>query len=318
MCPGYNSAWIKGFYNFRDFGQPEVKKSVDMLLDFYWAYWAQEQLNGVEGGGKTRIRGVNGFSHETHGIPALGWLYFEIGENPTTFSMEINAMLSDYRPPVLVAAIAHSARDNGPYEIRQRAQGLGKTGVASAAPTDNMHGGPMIVWMPEEGMKAPVREGDLVFVETEGAYAVIRVVGSEFELTDKQVSNPSIEGPVRIAPPGRVVIPDNEYAPVILEVMARTQVKDFAEFKQKAKACEVKMQGSVLNYTSLYGDRMTFDSSYNNVPTINGKPVDYSPPNVHESPFLNSVYDSGVVTIRYGDLTKVLDFDNETSSSYNK
>ena len=107
MCPGYNSVWLKGFYNFRDFGEPEVRRSAEMLLDLYWAYWSQEQLHGVEGGGKTRIRGVNGFRHGTHGIPALGWFYFGIGEKPKVISGEINALLSDYEPPAVVADIAH-------------------------------------------------------------------------------------------------------------------------------------------------------------------------------------------------------------------
>lgn len=402
MCPGYNSVWLKGFYNFRDFGEPELKKSVDMLLDLYWAYWAQEQLNGVEGGGKTRIRGVNGFSHKTHGIPVLAWLYFGIGEEPKIINGEINAMLSDYEPPKLVADIAHNARKGGAYEIRQRAQGLGKQGKGDAIMNEgskankfrtdgggivrysycdpaftigclmnearpledwvhisaqsrwqgviysdstatrivpvvrpagkardvlnghwsiqskgtlitqklktNKAGGPMIVWMPEKEVMSPERDGDFVFVETEGAYTVIRVIGSDFELTDKDISNPSIEGPVRKAPPGQVIMPKNQYAPVIIDVIAKKECKDIEEFKRRAKACEVSMKDSVLTYTSLYGDKMTLDTKYKKVPTINGKPVDYSPPNVHESPFLNSVYDSGVVTISKGDQTKVLDF----------
>jgi hypothetical protein len=402
MCVGYNSVWLKGLYNVRDFGDSDVRRSVGMFLDLYWAFWAQEQLNGVDGGGKTRIRRVNGFSHSKNGINALGWFYFGIGTKPTAISSEINALLSDYQPPAVVANIAHASRGGGPYEIRQRAQGLGEQGVGGAVPTEDMKpnkfrtdgggiirysycdpaftigtlmtearpvedwvhisaqarwqgvvfsdntmarivpvvrpagnaqdvlngqwsvqskgslitqklkgnraGGQMIVWMPEAGIGKPVREGDLVFVETEGAYAVIRVVGSDFKLTDKSVTNPSIEGPVRRAPPGRVVIPKNDFAPVILEVMSKNQVKDFNEFKSMAKACEVTMKGSVLNFRSLYGDRLTFDTKYKKTPTINGKPVDYTPPNVLESPFLNSVYDSGVVTIQKGDQTKVLDF----------
>ena len=43
-------------------------------------------------------------------------------------------------------------------------------------------------------------------------------------------------------------------------------------------------------------------------PTINGKPVDYTPPKVLESPFLNADFDDGVVTIRKGSKKKVLDF----------
>lgn len=402
MCMGYNMVWLKGFYNFRDFGEPDVKESVDKFLDLYWAYWAQEQLNGVEGGGMTRIRGVKGFKPAGHGITSMAWFYFGVGAEPTTISGGINALLSDYEPATLVADIVRTSRDNGPYEIRQRAQGLGKTGISSAMPrpdmtpnrfrTDgggivrysycdpaftigtlmtearpnedwvaisaqsrwqgvvfgdnpnarivpvvlpagkardvlnphwsvqhkgslitqklkgNSKGGQMVVWMPEEGMAEPVRDGDLVFVETEGAYAVIRVAGSDFELTDKLLTRGSIEGSVRQAPSGRVVIPKDDFAPVILEVISKTEVQSFTAFKEKVKASEPSMKGSVLSYRTIYGDTVTFDAEQKKVPTINGKPVDYSPPKVLESPFLNSVYNSGVVTIRNGDRTKILDF----------
>ena len=38
----------------------------------------------------------------------------------------------------MVANIAHASRGDEPYEIRQRAQGLGEQGVARAVPTDDM------------------------------------------------------------------------------------------------------------------------------------------------------------------------------------
>lgn len=402
MCPGYNAVWLKGFYNFRDFGEPAVRHAAEALLDLYWAYWAQEQLNGVEGGGKARIRGVNGFSAGSHGIPSLGWLYFGIGKMPSGYGAEINAMLSDYEPPEIVADIAHHARDDGPYVVRQRAQGLGEQGsdnpvmskdnapnkfrtdgggivrytycdpaftigtlMTEARPLDdwvllsaqsrwqgiifsdnpaarivpvvrpsgkardvlnghwsvqskgclitqklntNKNGGPMIVWMPSEGMSAPVREDNLVFIETDGAYTVIRVVGCDFKLSDSRVSNPSLEGPTRIAPPGRFIVPEDTFAPVIIEVMAKRDFNDFAEFMERAGNCEPKMEGSVLSYLSMYGDLITLDTHYKKTPSINGKAVDYAPPNVLESPYLNSVNDSGVVTIRRGEHAKVLDF----------
>ena len=61
-------------------------------------------------------------------------------------------------------------------------------------------------------------------------------------------------------------------------------------------------------YETIYGDTLTLDTSYRRIPTINGRPVDYTPRHVHESPYLNSVYDSGVVTISKGDQRLVLDF----------
>ncbi len=402
MCPGYNTVWLKGFHNFRDFGEPEVSKSAEMLLDLYWAYWSQEQLDGVEGGGKTRVRNVNGFKHGTHGIPALGWYYFGIGSQDKDATTELNALLSDYQPPSLVAEIAHASRADGPYEIRQRAQGLGEQGTENAVMADgvtpnkfrtdgggivrysycdpaftigtlmtearplkdwvhisaqsrwqgvvfgdspgarivpvvrpagkardvlnghwsvqskgslitqklkgNKAGGPMIVWISEEGIGKPVRDGELVFVETKGAYAAVRVVGSEFELADKQVSNPSIEGDIRIAPPGRTILPKDDFAAVILEVMAKKDFKTFEDFRTKVKASKPEMNGALLVYQTVYGDRLSFDTSQKQTPTINEKPVDYTPPKVLESPFLNADYDKGVVTIQKGGQKKILDF----------
>jgi hypothetical protein len=402
MCPGYNTVWLKGFHNFRDFGEPEVRRSAEMLLDLYWAYWSQEQLHGVEGGGKTRVRNVNGFTHSTHGIPSLGWYYFGIGSQNKDATTELNALLSDYQPPAVVAEIAHASRADGPYEIRQRAQGLGQQGTENAVMADgvtpnkfrtdgggivrytycdpaftigtlmtearplkdwvhisaqsrwqgvvfsdspgarivpvvrpegksrdvlNGHwsvqskgsmvtqklkghkaGGPMIVWISEEGIGEPVRDGDLVFVETKGAYAAIRVVGSTFELTEKEVSNPSIEGDMRIAPPGKTILLKDDFAPVILEVMAKKDFKTFEDFKNKVKASKPEMKSALLVYKTVYGDRITFDTSQKQTPTINEKPVDYSPPKVLESPFLNAEYDKGVVTIQKGANKKILDF----------
>jgi hypothetical protein len=162
--------------------------------------------------------------------------------------------------------------------------------------------------MPLEGMGKPVRDGDVVFVETDGAYVAIRVVGNKFKLTEKEVSNPSIEGPTRVAPPGRVIQPEGDFAPVILEVMAKKDVAGFDAFKAKVKANQPEMKGSLLVYRTIYGDSLTFDTGQKRIPLINGKPVDYTPRMVLESPFLNADYDSAVVTIQKGEQRKVLDF----------
>ena len=68
------------------------------------------------------------------------------------------------------------------------------------------------------------------------------------------------------------------------------------------------MKESVVVCETIYGDRLTLDTSYRKLPTINGKPVDYAPPQVLESPFLTADYNSGIVTIRKGERRKVLDF----------
>jgi hypothetical protein len=400
MCPGYNSVWLKGMYNFHDFGDERVSRSAGLLIDLYLAYWAQEQIDGVEGGGKARIRGLKGLARNEGGVAELGWLYFGIGNRPTSFSQNLNAALSKYRPPVVVADIALNSRSDGPYEVIQRAQGLGEEGVAHpdtsvpakpnkfrtdgggilrysycdpaftlgtlmtearplkdwvhfsaqgrwqgvnfagkasgrivpiVLPTnrdvlnahwsvqrkgclitqklkDHKGGGKMVVWMSPEGLSSPTVEGGMVFVESEGAYAAIRVATGGFELQEEALTVKSLDKGVRRAPAGVMLVPKIEDSPVILEVMAKSRVNSFGEFKKQVMACEMKMDGAVLKYQSIYGDSFTFDSGYRGVPTINGKPLNYAPKKVLESPFLNADYNAGVVTISRKAATQTLDF----------
>ena len=178
-------------------------------------------------------------------------------------------------------------------------------------------GAEMIVWMSKEGLSTPVEEDGVVYVEAEGAYAAIRVAKGGFKWMAGEFKTD------RFVPENATVIPNDEYAPVILEVMAKSDVKNFDAFKTKVKACEVNMDGTVLRYNTVYGDQLTFDTSTKAVPLINGKPVNYAPKKVFESPFLNAEWNSGVVTISKGTRKKVLDFakqaeDEQSGDNTNK
>ncbi len=107
---------------------------------------------------------------------------------------------------------------------------------------------------------------------------------------------------------------NEEYAPVILEVMTQKQAGSFDAFQKKVMAQKPEMKGKLLSYQTIYGDTLTLDTSHKNTPTINGKPVDYAPKKVYDSPFLQSVYDSGIITIRKGKRTRVLDFNQLTAT----
>ena len=402
MSDGYNSTMIRGFYNFHDFGEPAVRKSAGLLLDLYFAYWAQEQIDLVQGGGRSRIYFGKGLKqNRDHGNAPLAWLYFGMGKKPAVQGHDVNAALSDYCPPAVVADIARDVKGRGRYEVRQRVQGLGEQGrsnpkvtVSSKSPnklrtdgggilrysycdpafligtpmtlarplSDWVHisaqnrwqgvifpgthdarivpivrpqnswralnaqwsvqskgclitqklkhhkgGAEMIVWISKEGLSEPVEDSGIVFVEAEGAYAAIRVPKGGFTWRDSSFTAKATTGkrPVR---QGRILEPKDEYAPVVLEVMARTDVENFDAFKAKVKACKVAMDGSVLKCESVYGDQLTFDTTGTKTPTINGKPVNYAPKKVYKSPFLNADWNAGVVTITKGKRKKVLDF----------
>lgn len=396
MSDGYNSTMIKGFYNFYDFGDPEVRRSAGMLLDLYFAYWAQEQIDGVQGGGRSRIYFYNGLKqNRDHGNAPLAWFYFGMGKRSAVYGHDMGAALSDYRPPAVVADIALDVKGRGRYEVKQRPQGLGVTGrpmktavtkvpsklrldgggilrysycdpafiigtpmtearplddwvaissqnrwqglifagehdariVPIARPKDNRtalntfwsvqskgslitqklkyhkSAVEMIVWVSKEGLSAPAEEDGVVFVEAEGAYAAVRVASGGYTwMKDKFKMNRSI-------PANSTMVLNDEYAPVILEVMAKSDVRSLDAFKAKVEACETGMDGPVLRHSTIYGDRLTFDTSYQKTPTINGKPINYAPKKVFESPFLNADWNSGVVSITKGNRKKVLDFE---------
>jgi len=168
----------------------------------------------------------------------------------------------------------------------------------------------MMVWMSEKWLNKPVREDDIVFVEAPGAYAAMRVSKGDFKLTDEVFKGTKEEGTSFSSPPGHVMILSDEYAPVILEVMWKKEIKSFDAFKAKVKASKPQMDGKVVKYKTIYGDELTLDTSYKQKPTINGEPVNYAPKKVFDSPFLNADYDTGVVTISKGQRKKVLDFRN--------
>ena len=401
MSDGYNATLIRGIYNFHDFGPPPVRRAAGMFLDLYFAYWAQEQLNGVSGGGKSRIDFGKGLrQNREHGNAPLAWFYFGIGKQPIVGGQLINAALSDYRPPAVVADIARDVEGRGRYEVRQRVQGLGKQGSSKAKmsrhdapnelrtdgggilrytycdpafiigtpmtearplsnwvaistqnrwqgvifageddarivpvvrPKNNWRalnaqwsvqskgslitqklkyhkgGAEMVVWMSIEGLSAPMEEEDLIFVEAEGAYAAIRVPSGGYRWNDETLTVKAITGE-RVTRPGRTMVLNDEFAPLVLEVMAKSDVDSFEVFKDRVRSAKLVMNGPLLEYTTVYGDRLTFDTSFRKAPAINGEPVNYAPRKVFESPFLNADYNRGVVTISKGERKKVLDF----------
>src|SRR5574340_852742 len=56
---------------------------------------------------------------------------------------------------------------------------------------------------------------------------------------------------------------------------------------------------------------LVFNAANNDVPTVGGQYVEYSPAKVFDSPFLESRYGSGVVEVRKGGEKLILDFREE-------
>lgn len=122
----YACETLKGVYNIYDFtDDTKMKELAKNLLDLYWATWAEEQINGVRGGGKTRVypdwlvRGEDGLKN---------WAYYTlgIGTLQPVHHNDYTIMTSTYRPDDIVAELAYGKK--GTYEIKSRPLGLAKPG----------------------------------------------------------------------------------------------------------------------------------------------------------------------------------------------
>ncbi len=409
---GYNTTWIKGFYNFHDFGDERVSKAASMLLDLYFAYWSEEQIGGHMGGGSSRLKGNNAFVMSRKGKNAyLAWLYFGMGEQPKEVNgHDIAALTSSYHPPAVIADIALDAQGRGTYEIIQRAQGLVVKGTvghtfpvatANKPPTKQRHdyggvvrysyctpdfimgtpmvearanlewagisaqsrtqsvifalegdprivpivrprdnlvtfnsfwsvqskgslvsqklkghkgGAEMIVFISEKGLPEPIEINGIVFVNAGHSYASIRVPTGGWMWREGGLDYTAETGGKRKGPAGKVMQLKEEYAPVIVEVMHKQRAGSFEDFQRRVLTTKPTIKGMQLSYKSIHGDDLVFHLDQKKLPEINGKPVNFRPKKVFNSPFLNADYDGGVVTITKGERQRVLDFNKLTIS----
>jgi hypothetical protein len=141
----YNAHTMEGIYNFLDFSDDAtLRKRARQFLDLYWAAWAEEQLDGVRGGGKTRIyQGICSRSSAGDVVRGMAGYYLDspllegpaakyAGEpplsriNPTGWVIATSA----YRMPLEVMAFALDLDGRGEYEVTQRPLGLAEEGYA--------------------------------------------------------------------------------------------------------------------------------------------------------------------------------------------
>jgi len=151
------------------------------------------------------------------------------------------------------------------------------------------------VFFSRAGLSEPVREGGWVFVEAPQAYAGVYVAegGAEFSASDRF---------------GTWLVCNSKETPVIIEVGRKSDHESYEAFRNKVLTQELSFEKSVLTYRSLSGDLLTFYADQSRLPEINGKPVNLAPERVYDSPFVQSEWDSGVVTIQYGEIKQVVNF----------
>ncbi len=389
---GYGYQSLKCIHSFYDFADDKVLRNrAGYLLDLFWATWAEEQIDGVRGGGKTRVyQGLNSQAQFVDPISRLAWYYLGRGEGSAPQGNDFTFITSQYRMPLVVMEMALDAESRGIYEITQRCMGLAREGyygppdyrlrtdfggilrysycapefiigtlMCEARPLEDWtmissqnrwHGaifaghpnarlypqcradeetktynqqwsvqrkgtlivqrlagkqysrGPeeMRVWFSRPGLGNRQEKDGWVFVEAAGAYAAVRPVAGEYRWK-------TVEGWA----PGDWLCCTDSVSPIIIEVASKKQFADYGAFQAALLAAPIRFADRVLTYTGLSGDRFTFYADYSRVPQVNGQPIDYAPQRVFDSPFVESEWDSGMVTIRKGERKITLDFNSQ-------
>ena len=76
----------------------------------------------------------------------------------------------------------------------------------------------------------------MVSVEANDAYAAVRVIEGGFKWSEEIYTITKPEGLVYRTRPGRTMVLNNEYSPLILEVMAKSDVANFESFQAEVSS----------------------------------------------------------------------------------
>ena len=155
-------------------------------------------------------------------------------------------------------------------------------------------------------------------MESEDAFAVIRIPDGGYKWQEEALKYTAVTGGKRQSPPGKILLLNKEFAPVILEVMEKSVAGSMEAFEKKVNASVPLIKKNILSYQTIYGDTISFDTSFKKVPEVNGRAVNFEPEKVYDSPFLQSIYNSGVVSIQKGERKRVLDFNKLTAVDVNR
>jgi len=136
--PTYSKYTLQCWYNYYDFADdPQLTRLADIALTVYWADWAQEQLNGVRGGGKSRCyQGGSDQRGLDDGAASMGWYYLGIGRAASAHPGVMCMATSQHRLPLVVMDIALDIAGRGTYEYRSRRPGLLAGKSSPTSPSD--------------------------------------------------------------------------------------------------------------------------------------------------------------------------------------
>ncbi|MFA5687607.1 MAG: hypothetical protein WC959_00410 [Kiritimatiellales bacterium] len=152
------------------------------------------------------------------------------------------------------------------------------------------------VFFSNAGLSTPEKEGQWIFAEANDTYVGVCIVEGDAELSTT---------PEKF---GHWFICKEPYTPVIIEAGQKSDYESFEAFRNKALSQSLTFKKSVLTYKSLNSDTMVFPADQTRLPEINGKTINLAPELVYDSPFVQSVWDSGIISIQFNHHQLTLNF----------
>ena len=163
----------------------------------------------------------------------------------------------------------------------------------------------MKVWVSTAGRSNLVERAGWVFASYGSAYAAIKVADGAYTWTND----------ADLTLPGQWMMLEKEYSPIVLEVARAIEYTNFTAFQDRILSNALSLAGSTLTYQSSLGDVLTLYTNYSALPMVNGVSVNLAPTNAYDSPFVSSVYNSGVVAVQKDARQLTLDFGTQLSAT---
>ena len=121
----YSKTTLAAIYLVHDLAEePELRQLASHYMTLAWALWAQQQINGVNGGAKTRCYAESAEASENP-LSAAAWYVLGSDDLPKPNRPPSSAFLtSTWKIPDVVLDIAFDISGRGTYEAIQRKVGL--------------------------------------------------------------------------------------------------------------------------------------------------------------------------------------------------
>lgn len=142
-----------------------------------------------------------------------------------------------------------------------------------------------------------VEKDGWIFVDAPQAYAAVRVAKGGGKWKEDSISQRR-DGRGQDGL-GQWYALNNEFSPVIIEVVRKKDFIDFEDFQKAIMSNWLSFSEEILEYKSeFYDTTLTLPANYCKHPQIDGVFVNFDHKEVYESPFLKGDFGRGVVTIQ--------------------